>query len=96
MVNVADGHLSTPPSSSALPREEVADGFQIAGFVSPRLRNLHLEKPCLLVGQKIFHFTVEIDVFSFPFWLYSSSIFIIDSDPKHCCKSNKQGGNSSC
>ena len=42
----------TSPSSSALIEEEVADGFQIAGFVSPGLRNLHLEKPCLLVEQK--------------------------------------------
>ena len=24
--------------------EEAADGFQIAGFVSPGLRNVHLEK----------------------------------------------------
>ena len=29
--------------------EEVADGFQIAGFVSPGLKNLHLEKACLPV-----------------------------------------------
>ena len=52
MANVADGHLSHPPRSSVLTREEVVDGFQIAGFVSPGLRNLHLEKPCLLVEQK--------------------------------------------
>ena len=42
----------TSPRSSVLTREEVVDGFQIAGFVSPGLRNLHLEKPCLLVEQK--------------------------------------------
>ena len=60
MVNVADGSLSPSPSSSALTREEVADGFQIAGFVSPGRRNLPLEKACLLVEvkQKTFHFTV--------------------------------------
>ena len=52
MTNVADGHLSHPPRSPVLTREEVADGFQIDGFVSPGLRNLHLEKPCLLVEQK--------------------------------------------
>ena len=52
MANVADGHLSHPPRSPVLTREEVADGFQIDGFVSPGLRNLHLEKPCLLVEQK--------------------------------------------
>ena len=47
-------------SSSSLTREEIADGFQIAGFVSPGRRNLTLEKACLLVEvkQKTFHFTV--------------------------------------
>ena len=60
---MADGSLSLtppPPSSSALTREEVVDGFQIAGFVSPGCRNLHLEKACLLVEvkQKTFHFTI--------------------------------------
>ena len=40
--------------------EEAADGFQIAGFVSPGHGNLHLEKACLLVEvkQKTFHFTI--------------------------------------
>ena len=33
-------------SSFSLTREEVAIGFQIAGFASPGLRNLHLEKTC--------------------------------------------------
>ena len=32
-----------------LTREKVAHGFQIAGFVSPGFRNLHLEKACLLI-----------------------------------------------
>ena len=41
----------TSPSSSALTGEEVADGFQIAGFVSPGLRNLCLEKTSLLVAM---------------------------------------------
>ena len=59
-MNVADGSLSHSPSSSALTREEVVDGFQIAGFVSPGHGNLHLEKACLLVEvkQKTFHFTI--------------------------------------
>ena len=51
-MNVTDGSLSHPPSSSALPRDEVAGGFQIAGFVSPGLRNFYLEKACLLVEYK--------------------------------------------
>ena len=33
------------PSSSVLTREEVPNGFLIAGFVAPGLRNSHLEKP---------------------------------------------------
>ena len=41
----------TSPSSSALIEEEVADSFQIAGFVSPGLRNLCLEKTSLLVAM---------------------------------------------
>ena len=32
-----------------LTREKVANGFQIAGFVSPGFRNLHLENACLLI-----------------------------------------------
>ena len=43
---MADGHLSHPPSSSALIREKVVNGFQIADFVLPGLRNLYLEKAC--------------------------------------------------
>ena len=39
-----DGCLSHPLSSSELTGEDIADGFQITGFVSPGLRNLHLEK----------------------------------------------------
>ena len=50
MVDAADGCLSPPPSSSALTGEEVADDFRIAGWVSPGLRNLYLEKACSL-GQ---------------------------------------------
>lgn len=48
------------PSSSALKREEVADGFQITAFVSPGRGNLRLEKLVLLVEvkQKTFHFTI--------------------------------------
>ena len=57
---MVDGGLSDSPCSSVLLWEEVADGFQIAGFVSPGRRNLPLEKACLLVEvkQKTFHFTV--------------------------------------
>lgn len=49
-----------PPAPSALKREEVADGFQIAGFVSPCLWKLAFGKSILLVGvkQKTFHFTI--------------------------------------
>ena len=39
-------------SSSALTGQEVANGFQIAGFVSPGLRNLHLEKVYFLVEHR--------------------------------------------
>ena len=52
MANVADGHLSHPPRSSVLTREEVVDGFQIAGFLSPGLRHLHLEEACFLVKSR--------------------------------------------
>jgi len=31
-------------AASEFTQEEVADGFQIAGFVSPELKNLHLER----------------------------------------------------
>ena len=37
-----------PPVSQRLPGRKVANGFQIAGYVSPGLINLHLEKSCLL------------------------------------------------
>ena len=42
--------------------EEVADGFQIADFVSPGTGSLHLEKACLLVNieQKTFHFITPV------------------------------------
>ena len=57
------GCLSIPSSSSVLSREDVADGFQIAGSVLPGLRNLHLEKACLLVEHKAenisFHNTIR-------------------------------------
>ena len=49
---MTDGSLSHPPSLSVLPREEVADVFRVAGFVSPGLRNFYLEKACLLVECK--------------------------------------------
>ena len=52
MANLSDGRLTHPLNSSALTREEAADGFQIAGFISPALRNLHLEKACLLVEHR--------------------------------------------
>ena len=52
MANLSDGRLTHLLNSSALTREEVADGFQIAGFISPGLRNLHLEKACLLVEPR--------------------------------------------
>ena len=45
MWRMAASHISSFPLS----REEVAVGFQIAGFASPGLRKLHLEKTCLLV-----------------------------------------------
>ena len=53
MVNVVNGHLSYPPSSSVLTGEEVADGIQIVGFASPGLINLQLEKSCLLVELRV-------------------------------------------
>ena len=61
---MANGHLSYPPSSSVLTGEEVADGNQIAGFASPGLINLQLEKSCLLVKLRVenisFHNTLSI------------------------------------
>ena len=57
MASVEEGLLSSP---QLLNREEVPDVFQRAGFVSPGLRYLHLEKDCFprrAVGQKISHFT---------------------------------------
>ena len=42
MADVVDGHLSHP--SSPQPLLGLADGF-----VSPGLRNLHLEKACFLI-----------------------------------------------
>ena len=41
-----------PPVSQRLPGRKVANGFQIAGYVSPGLINLHLEKACLLAKHK--------------------------------------------
>ena len=38
--------------SLLLTGEEVADGFGIGGFVSPGLRNWHLEKTCLMVEHR--------------------------------------------
>ena len=52
MANLSDGRLTHLLNSSALTTGEVADGFQIAGFISPGLRNLHLEKACLLVEPR--------------------------------------------
>ena len=54
MESVADGPFSyhPPPSISALTGEEVGDGFQRADFVSPGLRNLHLEKAYFLVERR--------------------------------------------
>ena len=48
MWRMAASHVS----SFSLSREEVALGFQIAGFASPGFINLHLEKTCLLVEQR--------------------------------------------
>ena len=48
MAIAADGPLSHLPALSAN-WEGDTDGFQIAGFVSPGPRYLHLEKACLLV-----------------------------------------------
>ena len=50
---MVDGGLSDSPCSSVLLWEEVADGFQIADFVSPVFRNLHIENDCLLVEHKV-------------------------------------------
>lgn len=47
-----NGCLSLPPSSLVLTGEKVADGFQVAGFLSSGLRNLHLEEACLLVEHR--------------------------------------------
>ena len=58
MVNVANHCLF---GSSALTREEVADGFQIAGFVSTGLRNLHSEKACVLVECSAENISFHID-----------------------------------
>ena len=55
MANVLDGHFShsnPQPSSSALTREAVADGFQRAVFVSPGLSNWHMEKAYLVVERR--------------------------------------------
>ena len=41
--------------------EEVADSFQIAGFVSPGLRNLHWEKACVLVECRAENILFHID-----------------------------------
>ena len=49
MANVVDGHIINPSSSPVLTGEEVANIFQIYGLVSPGLRNVQLEKTCLLV-----------------------------------------------
>ena len=48
-------------SSSALTREEVDDGFQRAGFVSPGLRNLRWEKACVLVECRAENILFHID-----------------------------------
>lgn len=52
MVNVADGLLLTSPTALSTYQEEVADGFQIVGFVLLGLRYLHLGKACPLVEPK--------------------------------------------
>lgn len=56
MVYVVDGYLThptPPPPSATAPRclrgRNLADGFQMADFVSPGLRNLYMEKVRLLV-----------------------------------------------
>ena len=50
---MVDGCLSHPLSSSVLTGEEdIADGFQITGFVSPGLRNLRLEKAAAATAVK--------------------------------------------
>ena len=51
------------------PAPQVADGFQLAVFVSPRVRNLHLEKACFLVESRAvtisFHAGLGLDLFGF-------------------------------
>ena len=49
---MVDGCLSHPLSSSALTGEDIADGFQITGFVSPGLRNLCLEQAAAATAVK--------------------------------------------
>ena len=54
MVNVVDGYLSHPPphplpAPQCLLGRNLPDGFQIADFVPPGLRNLYLDKARLLV-----------------------------------------------
>ena len=64
--------------------EEVADGFQRAGFMSPGLIHLHLGKVCLLIEHRaeIFYFPLTLialffisrgSMFSFTSPHYSSS-----------------------
>ena len=56
--------------------EEVADGFQIAGFVASELRNLHLEKACLLLTSASLRSTEQQgNLISFSFYLMSENSF---------------------
>ena len=56
--------------------EEVADGFQIAGFVASELRNLHLEKACLLLTSASLRSTEQQgNLISLSFYLMSENSF---------------------
>ena len=50
MANVSDA--SHMPPATQHTAEEVADGFQRAGFISPGLIHLHLGKVCLLIEHR--------------------------------------------
>ena len=76
MVNVVDEHFTHPPQLLSITWEEVADGFQIAGFVASELRNLHLEKACLLLTSPSLRSTEHQGNFiSLSFYLMSGNSF---------------------
>ena len=71
-----DDHFTHPPLRQFLSTmwEEVADGFQIAGFVASALRNLHLEKACLLLTSPALRSTeLQGNFISLSFYLMSEN-----------------------